>query len=296
MLVDDQDLYFLTYDASDPKRLQRCSKTDCSAPVSLPFRLAVGQMANRAAPVRALVSDGTHIYGYYDDQGYQQSLRCTKPDCTDAADQKPAVTAVDDRYYYAGGSRRPKASTDTGMIAAGGSSGSVDFVTEVNVALADGYAYWLTPDRDHPRRRCCCERRRPPLALVLLVDLGGHGRDRRTPADEEHASGGKPSCRGHVPHRPRQSTAHDPGEGDSHPASPEAGAGASSSHRHQCAERDGAVGDLRTLGHSRKGKPRPEGLKRRRREEEKLRATRERNRKPRGLKDKSIRNIRTTPR
>jgi hypothetical protein len=150
LLVDDQDLYFLTYDASDPKRLQRCSKTDCSAPVSLPFRLAVGQMANRAAPVRALVSDGTHIYGYYDDQGYQQSLRCTKPDCTDAADQKPAVTAVDDRYYYAGGSRRPKASTDTGMIAAGGSSGSVDFVTEVNVALADGYAYWLTPDRDHP--------------------------------------------------------------------------------------------------------------------------------------------------
>ena len=58
----------------------------------------------------------------------------------------------------------------------------------------------------------------------------------------------------------------------------------------------GLFGDLRTLGHSRKGKPAREGLKRRRREEEKLRATRERNRKPRGLKDKSIRNIRTTPR
>lgn len=56
----------------------------------------------------------------------------------------------------------------------------------------------------------------------------------------------------------------------------------------------GLFGDLRTLGHSRKGKPAREGLKRRRREEEKLRATRERNRKPRGLKDKSIRNIRTT--
>ena len=56
----------------------------------------------------------------------------------------------------------------------------------------------------------------------------------------------------------------------------------------------GLFGDLRTLGHSRKGKPPREGLKRRRREEEKLRATRERNRKPRGLKDKSIRNIRTT--
>ncbi len=52
--------------------------------------------------------------------------------------------------------------------------------------------------------------------------------------------------------------------------------------------------DLRTLGHSRKGKPPRDGLKRRRREEEKLRATRERNRKPRGLKDKSIRNIQTT--
>jgi len=56
----------------------------------------------------------------------------------------------------------------------------------------------------------------------------------------------------------------------------------------------GLFGDLRTLGHSRKGKPAREGLKRRRREEEKLRATRERHRKPRGLKDKSIRNIRTT--
>jgi hypothetical protein len=43
-------------------------------------------------------------------------------------------------------------------------------------------------------------------------------------------------------------------------------------------------GDLRTLGHSRKGKPPRDGLKRRRREEEKLRATRERHRKPRGLK------------
>ena len=53
-------------------------------------------------------------------------------------------------------------------------------------------------------------------------------------------------------------------------------------------------GDLRTLGHSRKGRPPREGLKRRRREEEKIRSTRERNRKPRGLKDKSIRNIRTT--
>jgi len=53
-------------------------------------------------------------------------------------------------------------------------------------------------------------------------------------------------------------------------------------------------GDLRTLGHSRKGKPARDGLKRRRREEEKLRATQERHRKPRGLKDKSIRNIRTT--
>jgi integrase len=53
-------------------------------------------------------------------------------------------------------------------------------------------------------------------------------------------------------------------------------------------------GDLRTLGHSRKGKPPRDGLKRRRREEEKLRATRERHRKPRGLKDKSIRNVRTT--
>ena len=53
-------------------------------------------------------------------------------------------------------------------------------------------------------------------------------------------------------------------------------------------------GDLRTQGHSRKGRPAREGLKRRKREEEKLRATRERNRKARGLKDKSIRNIRTT--
>lgn len=53
-------------------------------------------------------------------------------------------------------------------------------------------------------------------------------------------------------------------------------------------------GDLRMQGHSRKGRPAREGLKRRKREEEKLRATRERNRKARGLKDKSIRNIRTT--
>jgi integrase len=53
-------------------------------------------------------------------------------------------------------------------------------------------------------------------------------------------------------------------------------------------------GDLRTQGHSRKGRPAREGLKRRKREEEKLRATRERNRTARGLKDKSIRNIRTT--
>ena len=98
----------------------------------------------------------------------------------------------------------------------------------------------------------------------------------------------------HVPHRPRQSTDHDPGEGNSHPASPEAGAGAPPSHRHQRPERDGAV---RGSAHARtltEGKAPQEGLKRRRREEEKLRATRERNRKPRGLKDKSIRNIRTT--
>src|SRR5450432_853901 len=52
--------------------------------------------------------------------------------------------------------------------------------------------------------------------------------------------------------------------------------------------------DLRTHGYSRKGRAAQLGLKRRRREEEKLRATRQRNRKPRGLKDKSIRNIRTT--
>jgi putative transposase len=57
---------------------------------------------------------------------------------------------------------------------------------------------------------------------------------------------------------------------------------------------NGRLRDLRTQGHSRKGRPAREGLKRRKREEEKLRASRERNRKARGLKDKSIRNIRTT--
>ena len=52
--------------------------------------------------------------------------------------------------------------------------------------------------------------------------------------------------------------------------------------------------DLRTRGYTRKGRPPQTGLKRRRREEEKLRATRIRNRQPRGLRDKSIRNLRTT--